>query len=136
MAQLSSNVEVPATGKTHHTIVFDDVITNEGLAYNKYTGAFTAPMDATYHFNLELSIPNGNTGQVLRVTLQKNGERAGYIFFEVDDHLWLRRTTSVTHHLARGDTIQVIVQLSQGSKPNVIAGYNFHSHFSGFLIGR
>ena len=136
MAQLSSNINIPAVGPTHRPIVFDDIITNYGDAFNKFTGGFTAPVDAVYHFNLEISIPNGVPGQVLHILLEKNGERTGYMFFVVDEHLWLRRTTAVTQHLARGDTVQPVVVVSQGSSPNVIAGQFYHSHFSGFLIGR
>ena len=136
MAQLSSNINIPAVGPTHHPIVCDDVITNYGGAFNKFTGGFIAPVDGVYHFNLEISIPNGVPGQVLHIVLEKNGQRAGYIFFVVEEHLWLRKTTAVTHYLARGETVQPVVVLSQGSSPNVIGGNHYHSHFSGFLIGQ
>ena len=33
---------------THHTIIFDDVKTNIGSGYNKYTGAFSAPRSGLY----------------------------------------------------------------------------------------
>lgn len=34
----------------HHVLVFDNVQTNTGSAYNKYSGIFTAPTDGVYVF--------------------------------------------------------------------------------------
>ena len=36
-------------------IVFDRVVTNIGSAYNEATGRFTAPVNATYQFNVVIS---------------------------------------------------------------------------------
>ena len=135
MAQLSANTLVPAHGDVYQAIIFDKIETNVGNAYNEANGIFTVPLDGVYHFNLELSIPNGRAGQVLHVTIQKNGQRAGYTFFVVDANLWLRRTTAVTLQLQCGDMVRAIVVFSQGTVDNVIAGCCFHSHFSGFLVG-
>jgi len=39
----------------HSDVVFDRVVTNIGNAYNKDTGRFTAPVNATYQFNVVIS---------------------------------------------------------------------------------
>ena len=135
MAQLSSNIQIPSSGSIHQPIIFDKIETNVGTAYNSFTGVFTAPYNAVYHFNLELAIPNGVAGQVLHVIIEKNGEKSGYTFFVVEPHRWLRRTTAVTLNLVHGDAVQVVVVLSTGNQDNVIGGDRFHSHFSGFLVG-
>ena len=119
----------------HQPIIFDKIETNVGGAFNSFTGVFTAPYNAVYHFNLEIAIPNGSAGQELHVIIEKNRERVGYTFLFAEAHRWLRRTTAVTIHLEHGDAVQVVVFLSMGNQDNAIAGDVFHSHFSGFLVG-
>ena len=135
MAQLSKNVVAPCTDDIHQPIVFDKIETNIGNAYSQFTGVFTAPLNGVYQFNLEVSIPNGANGNVLHVYIEKNGLRAGYIYFVVESNLWIRKTTSVTLHLLHRDTVQSVIVYSGGTGNNVIGGMVFHSHFSGHLIG-
>jgi hypothetical protein len=45
-ARLRKNVALGTT----QTVIFDEVVTNNGHAYNKHTGHFTAPRDGTYYF--------------------------------------------------------------------------------------
>ena len=135
MAQLSKNVVAPCTDDIHQPIVFDKIETNIGNAYSQFTGVFTAPLDGVYQFNLEVSIPNGVKGNFLHILIEKNGVRAGYIFFSVESNIWIRKTTSVTLHLLHRDTVQSVIVRSGGTGNNVIGGAAFHSHFSGFLIG-
>lgn len=44
----------------HHVLVFDNVQTNIGSAYNKYSGTFTAPTNGVYVFTWTL-FTNGNS---------------------------------------------------------------------------
>jgi len=51
-ARLSKHVALGTT----QTVIFDEVATNNGHAYNKHTGHFTAPRDGTYFLRPPLLI--------------------------------------------------------------------------------
>ena len=50
----------------HADIVFDRVVTNVGSGYEPSTGRFTAPVSATYQFNVTISA--GGTGSKVKIT--------------------------------------------------------------------
>lgn len=55
----------------HHTFVFDNVKTNIGSVYNKYSGMFTAPSDGVYVFTWTiLSGPQSYTNAQIVVNSQ------------------------------------------------------------------
>ena len=135
MAQLSSNMLIEPLGDVQRAIVFDQVSVNVGNAYNKYTGVFTAPYKASYHFSIDISSPQNPGNHHLHIHLLRNRQQIGYVFLDDHTQYWLRRTTAVTVQLDVEDVVQVVVVLSSGSKTNIVAGCCFHSHFSGFLIG-
>ena len=58
---------------TSQTVIFDDVVTNNGHAYNKHTGHFTAPRDGTYYFATSFL----NLGRSTHLQMMKNGQDIG-----------------------------------------------------------
>ncbi|XP_027877833.1 complement C1q-like protein 4 [Xiphophorus couchianus] len=57
---------------THITLIFRNVVTNIGNAYNPNTGLFTAPVRGVYHFDFH--IYGGGSTTPVSAALIKNGE--------------------------------------------------------------
>ena len=130
MAQLNASITDPAQGQT---VIFNQIETNKGNAYNPINGVFTAPFNGTYNFNVIVSAPPAPGGHWLHLFIKKNKAQVGYVFLDDNDKYWLRRSTDVTVHLLQGDEVCVDVDMILGS--HTIGGCCFHTHFSGFLIG-
>jgi hypothetical protein len=81
---------------TTQTVIFDEVVTNNGHAYNKHTGHFTAPRDGTYYFATSFLNVSGST----HLQLIKNDQDVG-------------RGTSYPDHASTG-SIHAIVNLKKG----------------------
>lgn len=109
MAQLSSNMDIEPLGEMRRLIIFDEVTANIGKAYNKYSGVFTAPFNAAYHFNLDISSPPRPGTHQLNIKILINGNVTGYIFLNDHQEYWIRRTSAITAYLSAGDTVQVVV---------------------------
>ena len=58
---------------TTQTVIFDEVVTNNGHAYNKHTGHLTAPRDGTYYFATSFL----NKGGRLHLQMMKNDQDIG-----------------------------------------------------------
>ncbi|KAK3606486.1 hypothetical protein CHS0354_041437 [Potamilus streckersoni] len=130
MAQLSASIVNPVEG---HVIVFDDIITNEGAAYNNVHGIFTAPVNGTYEFSLIVSSPpNPSSYHEFHLFLMRNNVQIGYVFLDHNTQFWLRRITTATVHLKQTDEVWVQVAWVKGD--HEIGGCCFHSLFGGFLI--
>ena len=91
-ARLTNNLALGTT----QTVIFDEVVTNNGHAYNKHTGHFTAPRDGTYYFATSFLNHSGST----HLQMMKNGQDIG-------------RGTSYPDHASTG-SINVIVNLKKG----------------------
>ena len=130
MAQLSTSVANPPKGQV---VIFDQVETNTGGAYNASKGVFTAPVSGTYNFNVIASAPPVAGSHWLHLFIMKNKAQVGYVFLDDNDSYWVRRSTDVSVHMEQGDNIWVEVADVKGS--HTIGGCCYHSHFSGFLIG-
>jgi len=91
-ARLTNNVALGTT----QTVIFDEVVTNNGHAYNKHTGHFIAPRDGTYYF--ATSFLNVSRGTHLQ--MMKNGQDIG-------------RGLAYPDHGSTG-SINVIVNLKKG----------------------
>ena len=81
---------------TSQSVIFDDVVTNNGHAYNKHTGHFTAPRDGTYYFATSFL----NLGRSTHLQMMKNGRDIG-------------RGLAYPSHGSTG-SINVIVNLRKG----------------------
>ena len=130
LAELSKHLENPAKGVT---VVFDVTHLNDGNAYNKTNGIFTAPAAGVYHFTLELSSADKATNRdYLHVKLMKMNTIIGYVYLDWNPDRWLKRSATATVHLAKGDTI--FAQVTRRTGNGIISGCCYHSVFSGFLI--
>ena len=131
MAQLSSNVVDPSNG---NAVIFDQVETNTGGAYNGSQGVFMAPLNGTYNFNLVVSSPPKSTSNWMHLFMMRNDVEVDYVFLDANDRYYLRRSTGICIiDLTRGDKIWV--KVDEVSINNTITGCCFHTQFSGFLIG-
>ena len=120
-ARLTKNV---ALG-TAQNVIFDDVRTNNGHAYNKHTGHFTAPRDGTYYFAISFLTVNGHT----HLQLMKNDQEIG-------------RGLAYPDHASTG-VINVIANLKKDDvvyprhmpfpKSEIIYGRSF-SEFVGYIL--
>ncbi|XP_063399741.1 complement C1q tumor necrosis factor-related protein 1-like [Mytilus trossulus] len=71
-AYMSKNEDNPSS---HHTLVFDTAQTNIGNAYNKFTGAFSAPVAGVYVF--AWTIYSGDNGKTFFNVLVNNSVYGG-----------------------------------------------------------
>ncbi|XP_022614657.1 complement C1q tumor necrosis factor-related protein 3-like [Seriola dumerili] len=106
------------------TLVFRNVMTNIGNAYNSITGIFTAPLKGLYYIRMTGSV--GNSGSV-DISLRKNGQSMFGIYNT--NEKYSSSSNGMTMVLEAGD--QLWVTLWSG---NSIFDQSQLSTFSGFLI--
>ena len=118
---MSKNVALGTT----QTVIFDEVVTNNGHAYSKHTGHFTAPRDGTYYFATSFL----NSGGRVHLQMMKNDQDIG-------------RGTSYPDHGSTG-SIHAIVNLKKGDvvlmrhwvgQPVEIIYGDRRSQFVGYLL--
>ncbi|XP_045191083.1 EMILIN-2-like [Mercenaria mercenaria] len=124
-----------AAFELYDTIIFNNVITNIGHAYNKHTGIFTAPVSGTYTFNtnivsekghyVEASIKVNDIVTVSAISDHRISRDGGYFT------TWDQGNAVAILQLNRGDKVAVSVQWPQGN--HVIHGVG-KSSFSGYLV--
>ncbi|XP_060572327.1 complement C1q-like protein 4 [Ruditapes philippinarum] len=124
-----------ATVKMLENIVFNNVITNIGHAYNHHTGAFTAPTHGTYTFNTNIVAERGH---YIEASIVRNGEVA---VSAISDHrfshdgkhftTWDQGNAVAILRLNKGDKVAVTLQWPEGS--HAIHGRG-KSSFSGYLL--
>jgi hypothetical protein len=110
---------------TAQTVIFDDVVTNNGHAYNKHTGHFTAPRDGTYYFATSFL----NEGGRLHLQMMKNDKDIGTGVSYPD----VQSTGSINAivNLEKGDVI--MLRHLVGQPDETIYG-NRRSEFVGYLL--
>jgi len=109
----------------HSDLVFDNIVTNVGSAYNLGSGRFTAPVRATYHFNVTIS---AQIAQKAAVKVLKNGVNVMTVWAESTPN-WATSSNVAILSLEAGD--QVWLQLLSGASH--VYG-NMYTTFSGFLV--
>ena len=104
-------------------IVFDDVVTNIGGAYNNHHGTFVAPTSGVYVFHTSVL----TVGHALTAKVVKNGQTLARLLDSRDrDHAG--QTVIVV--LNKGEDIYIQVEYDNDS---IVHGY-MYSTFSGFLL--
>ena len=117
---------------THHTIIFDDVKTNIGNGYNKYTGAFSAPQSGLYFISWTIVTFCHDT---VFTQLVHNNVPVG--FFETDSTDVCDITVgtgNVVLQLGAGDVVFVRTHPSVNSGQIFRATDHSTPSFTGFLI--
>ncbi|KAG8008414.1 Complement C1q-like protein 4 [Nibea albiflora] len=110
----------------HTTLVFEHVLTDIGMAYNKHTGIFTAPVRGAYHFEWYICA-HGNVGT--GAVLVKNSEYT-FLAYENQSKYYSTSSNGVTLLLEVGD--DVVLRLWPGAK--VFDDVSHRTTFSGHLL--
>ncbi|XP_048011582.1 uncharacterized protein LOC125245140 isoform X2 [Megalobrama amblycephala] len=111
---------------TDITLIYRNVFTNIGNAYNPITGIFTAPLKGAYMFRVSVF---GCGGTAVTVSIVKNGEKVVTAYDEQPQNA-LNSSNGVVLILEVGDV--VYVRLWSGTR--IIDNKNKHSTFSGYLL--
>ncbi|XP_062597604.1 heavy metal-binding protein HIP-like [Saccostrea cucullata] len=95
--------------KLHETWIFDEVLLNEGNAYNKATGTFIAPSGGTYAFTWStLTYPRKTAHPYLRV----NGHYKGFTAFNnshTSQSVWSSGSNTIFVRLKKGDRVDLLL---------------------------
>ncbi|XP_038065208.1 otolin-1-like [Patiria miniata] len=123
----SASLSSSFTGNSGDVVVFDNIKTNIGDAYDSETGVFTCLTAGVYFFSV--TIMGFTSGPRPKAQLEINGQR---IFYVRDSHSGYNHQSSNSAVLvmASGDTVRITNQSSSGTS---VRGYSYSS-FSGFLI--
>ncbi|XP_055883593.1 uncharacterized protein LOC106068713 [Biomphalaria glabrata] len=111
------------------TIVFTDVMLNDGQGYNETTGIFTAPVAGLYAFHLVLEIGQG--GAVGEVFLNVAGKDMVKMYTQ-DKDFGDQGAVSVVNKLNKGDAAKAVVHQAAGITPRILS--ERLCVFSGVLI--
>uniref|UniRef100_A0A8D3E1N3 C1q domain-containing protein n=1 Tax=Scophthalmus maximus TaxID=52904 RepID=A0A8D3E1N3_SCOMX len=126
-ASLGGNGLVKTTNG-NKDLVYKDVLTNVGGAYNPATGVFTAPTRGVYYVRFTANAP---TDFPMSAVLYKNGAEIQLIAHEQTSGEGSDTASNgATVLLERGDTLSM--KLWQNTQ--IWDNSNHHSTFSGFLL--
>lgn len=65
---------------THHTIIYDNKVTNIGNEYNILSGIFTAPVDGVYVFSLTILMAHPGEYKTMELMLNSRRVGASYVY--------------------------------------------------------
>ena len=109
------------------TVIYDEVLTNEGNGYDDRTGVFTCPLAGTYMFVVDvLSTPATSFHIILNKTMVASLHVSSG--FKSKTYLQMSRTVVLT--LKKGDHVKVINNVS------AYKGTVFHGGYFGFSGGK
>ncbi len=123
-ATLSSNTDM----ELDETLIFDNVLTNYGNAYNSSTGSFIAPMHGLYEFSL-FYMKTTSSDQINLFLLQNGSSRCGGV--ANDSGGFETSSCSAFLELNVGDIVAVHCG---NAGPVTIYGNKQYSGFNGHLV--
>ena len=106
----TASCSASGTTKSYKKIIFNDVITNEGGAYNGSTGIFTCPAGGVYAFIWTLRTTSGKycgANLVINGSVQSKIRARAYLGGISEDNVWSMATMSGTFRLTEGDRVWV-----------------------------
>ncbi|KAK3083513.1 hypothetical protein FSP39_024478 [Pinctada imbricata] len=113
----------------YQPIIFTEVITNEGSAYNASTGEFTAPSTGAYTFFYEFLVyPSG----LIVLELQKENQTFAHSYAYGSDSHFKGASRSAIIDLVKGEKVKVVYFSGNGTLHG--ATYNKYTTFSGFKL--
>ena len=128
MANIAFTATSTQTKMVHQdkTVIFDNVITNVGGAYNNSTGVFTAPQDGTYMIQATI---RASHGEEIWANLSVNKSRVVSVNARGTDGRHGMGSQSMVVTLGKGDIVTIECKNENG---------NFYGHyyetFSGYFL--
>jgi hypothetical protein len=138
----STQSSVTGDGTDYTPIIFDAVDGNVGLAYDNTTGLFTAPTTQIYVFSFGIQIVNldpTHTECSFKIESSNGANAFGFYGnpYVVNYAGYLMLSQTVIMALGAGDTTQVSLQISNGTKTIDVYGDNsgsYYTWFAGYLL--
>jgi len=119
---------IPFTVRKNDVIKFNQVHTNVGVAYNKDTGIFVAPISGVYFFTLNIVAKEGD---FVEASIVKNDIIQATAVSDVRAKTWDQGSASAVLYLEKGDNVGVKVLYPFGI--HVLSGHGKTS-FGGYLV--
>lgn len=120
---------------THHGLVFDAVVTNNGNGYNKHIGAFVAPQSGVYVLALTIFPARGT---LTAVHMLRNSDVVGDIFADMrgtNVDTVSGSTGIVVVTMNKGDSASVRTSSTHPSSGAIASDANMRTSFAGWKIG-
>ncbi|KAL6463090.1 hypothetical protein MHYP_G00274810 [Metynnis hypsauchen] len=111
------------------TLVYKNVLTNIGNAYNSSTGIFTAPLKGVYYIRFTASVYD-NKSYNLGLNLYKNGDHLMHLGENSVDGIAKHVSSGVALELVAGDQVYTKLPVNYVVWDDSL----FRTSFSGFLI--
>jgi hypothetical protein len=143
LARLSSTQSnVTGDGTDYTPIIFDALDGNVGSAYDNTTGLFTAPSTQIYVFSFGIQIVNIDPAHTLcSFKIETSAGTTAFGFYgnpyPINNAGYLMISQTAILALAANETVQVSLQISNGTKTIDVYGDNSGSYFtwfSGYLL--
>lgn len=127
---MSSNEDHPSK---HHILVFDNVKTNVGYAYNKFTGIFTAPINGVYVLTCTITMDGKEA--YASYDIMKNADIEGTFFVDAEYSYDIYSSSlTVVLSLEVGDTLFLRISSTYTPHGSVVSNTNARSSVAGWLI--
>ena len=104
------------------TVIYDEVLTNDGKGYDDRTGVFTSPVAGTYMFVVDALSPKPVW---LHIYLNKTIVASLHISPSHSNGVYLQISRTVILKLRKGDHVKVVNDATR-------KGYVYHNGYSGF----
>ena len=115
---------------SHHTLIFDSVITNIGDHYNRYTGIFTAPIAGIYVFSYSIA---SSSNLYIPVEIVRNKGVVGSSMTRSHSIYQHNAASTVVIQLSVGDVCFIRTSSSSTPSGNIYSSTYARSSFSGWL---